>query len=223
MAPSTIHQSVDDKVIPINSGDLGLNYRSYDHVTWWVGNAKQAASYYVTRMGFSHLAYKGLETGSRHIAAHVVTNGGATFVLESPVRGLANLADIALEKDRQLLKEMHTHLQKHGDAVKDVAFEVDDVKAVYDAAVAHGAISIQEPTVVQHAVDGEFVSAILKTFGDTTHTLIQRSGYRGLFMPGFQEVKFIDPIASFLPSISFEAIDHCVGNQSWDEMDAVRK
>lgn len=90
---------------------------------------------------------------------------------------------------------------------KDVAFEVDDVKAVYNAAVARGAISIQAPTIVQHEVDGEFVSAIVKTFGDTTHTLIQRSGYRGLFMPGYQEVTFIDPVANYLPSISIEAID----------------
>lgn len=224
MAPSTIHRSGDGEVTPVNSGNPSLDYRSYDHVTWWVGNAKQAASYYVTRMGFTHLAYKGLETGSRHVAGYVVTNGAAIFLLESPIQGLAGLADSAPEEvDRQLVKEMHTHLEKHGDAVKDVAFEVDDVKAVYNTAVAHGAISIQAPTVVQHEVDGEFVSAILKTFGDTTHTLIQRSGYRGLFMPGYQEVKFRDPMADYLPKISFEAIDHCVGNQGWDEMEAICK
>ncbi len=32
-------------------------YRAFDHVLWYVGNAKQAASYYVTRMGFKHVAY----------------------------------------------------------------------------------------------------------------------------------------------------------------------
>lgn len=32
----------------------------------------QAASYYSIRMGFKEIAYKGLETGSREYAAHVV-------------------------------------------------------------------------------------------------------------------------------------------------------
>ena len=38
-----------------------VEYRGYDHVTWWVGNAKQVAQYYVTRMGFKPVAYKGEE------------------------------------------------------------------------------------------------------------------------------------------------------------------
>lgn len=32
----------------------------------------QAASYYISRMGFQPLAYKGLETGSRKLVSHVV-------------------------------------------------------------------------------------------------------------------------------------------------------
>ena len=32
----------------------------------------QAASFYCTRLGFEPLAYRGLETGSRQFAAHVV-------------------------------------------------------------------------------------------------------------------------------------------------------
>lgn len=53
-----------------------------DHVTFWVGNAKQAASFYTSRFGFEYFAYKGLETGERKIAHHVVKNHeGSIFVL----------------------------------------------------------------------------------------------------------------------------------------------
>jgi hypothetical protein len=31
--------------------------RGYDYIYWYVGNAKQAASYYITRMNFHHVAY----------------------------------------------------------------------------------------------------------------------------------------------------------------------
>lgn len=37
-----------------------------------MGNAKQAASYYTTRMGFEPVAYQGLETGHRQFVRHVV-------------------------------------------------------------------------------------------------------------------------------------------------------
>lgn len=37
-----------------------------------MGNAKQAASYYTTRLGFELYAYQGLETGSRKFAKYVV-------------------------------------------------------------------------------------------------------------------------------------------------------
>lgn len=42
---------------------LVLIYSNLDHVTFWVGNAKQAATFYTSRFGFQYYAYKGLETG----------------------------------------------------------------------------------------------------------------------------------------------------------------
>lgn len=51
-------------------------YYGYDHLTFWVGNAKQAASYYITRFGFEPLGYKGLETGHRQVASHAVRQNG---------------------------------------------------------------------------------------------------------------------------------------------------
>ena len=81
--------------------------------------------------GFSPLAYRGLETGSQYVASHVVSNGRATFVLSSPIRSPREHGGTIPDSDAQLIEEMYSHLTKHGDAVKDVAFEVDDVGAVY--------------------------------------------------------------------------------------------
>ncbi|KAG0637463.1 Glyoxalase/Bleomycin resistance protein/Dihydroxybiphenyl dioxygenase [Tuber brumale] len=194
-------------------------YRGYDHVHWYVGNAKQAASYYISRMGFRPLAYKALETGSRIVASHVVSNGGVTFVLTSPLRspstpGLA-AADVAL------LKEMYEHLSTHGDGVKDVAFEVDDVRKVYERAIENGARGVKAPQVLSDE-DGEVIVATVATYGDTTHTLVQRGGYSGAFMPGFRRAAARqDPLDTILPPVYLDAIDHCVGNQDWGEMDTV--
>ena len=98
------------------------SYRAYDYVHWYVGNAKQAATFYVSRMGFERIAYRGLETGSRAVASHVVRNGAVTFVLSSPLRSLNDLHKFEPEEQR-LLQEMHDHLEKHGDAVKGIKYE----------------------------------------------------------------------------------------------------
>ena len=46
-------------------------FKGFDHVHFWVGNAKQAASHYVSRFGFEPVAFRGLETGSRDITTQV--------------------------------------------------------------------------------------------------------------------------------------------------------
>jgi len=199
------------------------DFHGYDHITWYVGNAKQAASFYTTRLGFYTIAYKGLETGSRYIASHVVANGTIRFVLTSPIKAYTELSEdepISPE-ERRLLKEIYQHLEKHGDAVKDVSFEVDNVEAVYHQAVNQDAISVQPPKIT-YDDDGSVTTAIIRTYGDTTHTLISRDSYHGVFLPGYKAIpnSKLDPLQKLLPPIHLEAIDHCVGNQDWGAMEA---
>lgn len=193
-------------------------YTGYSYIHWYVGNAKQASTYYTSRLGFSLLAYKDLSTGSRAVASYVLQNGRVRFVLSSPLRSADRAEDPA---DAGLLKEMHEHLEKHGDAVKDVAFEVDDVDAVYNAAVANGGVVVQEPKTIEGAKgEGSVRTAIIRTYGETTHTLLSKKTYSGVFMPGYKAANgIVDPLNKVLPSIPLEAVDHCVGNQDWDEMD----
>lgn len=55
----------------------------FDHVEFWVGNAKQAAINYCLRLGFQHFAYKGLETGERKVASHAIKQNDTIFVFKS--------------------------------------------------------------------------------------------------------------------------------------------
>ncbi len=104
---------------------------------------------------------------------------------------------------------------------KDVAFEVDSVAAVFEAAVQNGAQVITSPRTIKDS-QGHVKMATIRTYGDTTHTLVERIRYSGVFLPGYRsEDSKKDPLSSFLPSVGLEAIDHCVGNQDWDEMEDV--
>ncbi|GAD97572.1 4-hydroxyphenylpyruvate dioxygenase [Paecilomyces variotii No. 5] len=217
MAPSAI--SLPSSSGPSESSNLS-SYRGYDHVHWYVGNAKQAASYYVTRMGFERIAYRGLETGCRSVCSHVIRNGDITFILSSPLRSLDQI-DRFSQEEQELLKEIHAHLEKHGDAVKDVAFEVDSVNAVFNAALKNGAKVVSHPKVLEDE-NGQVKVATIQTYGETTHTLVERISYKGSFLPGYRkETGAKDPIASFLPDVGLRVIDHCVGNQDWNEMDKI--
>ncbi|KAK6184141.1 hypothetical protein SNE40_006664 [Patella caerulea] len=177
---------------------------SFDHVTFWVGNAKQAASYYCTRMGFESLAYKGLETGSRKTAAHVVRQNKIIYVFESMLEPFQP-------------EDFGQHLLKHGDAAKDVAFEVVDLDSIFKRAVERGAVVVNEP-YEETDENGTVRMASVKTYGDTTHTFVDRSNYKGVFLPGFKMLQDKDPLLTKLPEVGLQAIDHLVGNQPNDSM-----
>lgn len=212
---SNTHSQIDEYAV-----QAGVpNFQGYDHVTWWVGNAKQAATYYNQLFGFKTIAYRGLETGSRYFTSYVVENGDVRFVFTSPIRSHAYLPkdEPISREDDLLLKEMHAHLERHGDAVKDVAFEVDDVDAVYNRAVSGGAEAVQAPLTLHDKQHGSVKTAVICTYGDTTHTLISRNSYTGTFLPGFSAARTV-PSSVEAPPTNLARIDHCVGNQDWNEM-----
>ncbi|ODV92224.1 hypothetical protein CANCADRAFT_84118 [Tortispora caseinolytica NRRL Y-17796] len=204
--------------VAVEANDELDKYQGYDHVTWYVGNAKQAAMYYVSCFGFSLQAYKGLETGSRNIACHVVSNGVVKFQFVSVLRALHSIEG----PEKELCQEIQDHCSKHGDGVKDVAFEVDDCEAVYKAAIKRGARSVREPYSLKDQF-GSVVLATIETYGETTHTFIERQNYSGPFLPTYSAPRMGQEcqLSSILPKIELMHIDHCVGNQDWDEMEKV--
>uniref|UniRef100_A0A8D2QIJ5 4-hydroxyphenylpyruvate dioxygenase n=1 Tax=Zonotrichia albicollis TaxID=44394 RepID=A0A8D2QIJ5_ZONAL len=120
----------------------------FHSITFWVGNAKQAASYYCNKLGFEELAYRGLETGSREVVSHVIKQDKIVFVFSS-----------ALNPGNE---EMGEHLVKHGDGVKDVAFEVEDCDFIVQKAKERGAVVVKEPWVEQDKF-GKVKFAVIQT------------------------------------------------------------
>ncbi|XP_015670941.1 4-hydroxyphenylpyruvate dioxygenase [Protobothrops mucrosquamatus] len=154
-------------------------------------------------MGFEELAYRGLETGSREVVSHVIKQDKIIFVFSS-----------ALNPGNE---EMGRHLIEHGDGVKDVAFEVEDCDSIVKKARERGARIVREPWTEEDK-HGKVKFAVVQTYGDTTHTLIEKQNYKGLFLPGFEAPLFKDPLLKKLPAAKLKFIDHIVGNQPDQEM-----
>jgi len=185
---------------------MSSHFQTFDHLKFYVGNAFQAATWYVARCGFKHVAYKGLETGNREFVSHVIKQGDIVFEFIS-----------ALNPTGQISKTFEVELGRHGDAVKDVAFKVDDCRAIYNEAVSRGAKSIMEPMELTDD-QGTVVLATIATYGDVNHTFVERRDYKGAFMPTYRAVNDDDPLYRITPSTQLDFIDHVVGNQPDLEM-----
>jgi 4-hydroxyphenylpyruvate dioxygenase len=173
----------------------------FDHVTFAVGNAKQAAHYYQTMFGFDLAGYRGLEQGDRQTASYVLKQNHIFFILNTPYRSESPLNE---------------PLKKHGDCVTDIAFAVDDAVKAWEHTTTHGAKSAFEPRTMEDE-HGKVVVSGIHTYGDVTHTFVQREGYKGVFLPGYAPAK--SRIKSESTGLLF--IDHIVGNQPDSEMENV--
>jgi 4-hydroxyphenylpyruvate dioxygenase len=171
-----------------------------DAVVFVCGNATQSAHFYQHAFGMELVGYTGPETGNRDHKGFVLRAGSARFVLIGAVDPASAYAD---------------HHRKHGDGVVDLALEVPDVDRCVAHARAQGATVLAEP---HDASDehGTVRMAAIAAYGDTRHTLLDRSRYTGVYLPGYvaQTSTMAMPERRL-----FQAVDHCVGNVELGRMD----
>ena len=174
-----------------------------DAVCFVVGNATQSAAFYQLAFGMQLEAYRGPETGHRASKSFVLRSGSARFVLSGGVDPASPLLE---------------HHRKHGDGVVDLALDVPDVDACIAHARSQGAIVLEEPHDVSDE-HGTVRTAAIATYGETRHTLVDRSRYSGPYLPGYVARSSTAVTPSGSPRRLFQAVDHCVGNVELGRMD----
>lgn len=192
-----------DKIFP--EADDFLPIMGTDYVEYYVGNAKQAAHFYKTALGFQSLAYAGLETGLKDRTSYVVVQDKIRLVFTTPMPGTPN-------------SEIFDHITKHGDGIKVIALWVEDATKAWVETTKRGAKSYFEPYAEEDA-DGEVVRSAIHTYGDTVHIFVERKNYKGTFLPKFEKWEsHYNP-----PSCGLKYIDHMVGNVDWGQMNTWAK
>ena len=191
LAPGAVALPADDDRMPVHG---------IDHVELYVGNAAQAAFYFVHAFGFTETAYAGLETGRRDRVSHVLEQGRIRLVLTGTLMGSDDIA---------------AHHALHGDGVHKIALSVPDAAFAYNHAVDHGARGVMTPHWVEDE-HGRVQLSSIATYGDTLHLFVQREGYKGAFLPGYER----RAEASRNPDdLKLMAIDHIVGNVELGHME----
>jgi 4-hydroxyphenylpyruvate dioxygenase len=175
----------------------------WDALVFVVGNATQTSHYFQSAFGMDLVAYSGPETGNRDHVAFVLESGACRFVVKG---------GIAL--DSPLLD----HHRAHGDGVVDIALEVPDVDRCIEHARATGASVVQEPQDITDDF-GTIRVAAIAAYGDTRHSLVDRSRYHGVYLPGYVERTSGLVRREGAPRRIFQALDHVVGNVELGKMD----
>jgi 4-hydroxyphenylpyruvate dioxygenase len=190
-------------LVPYDESTDPFPVTGWDAVVFVVGNATQAAHFYQSAFGMELVAYSGPETGNRDHKSYVLRSGSCRFVISGGVRPDSPLLD---------------HHRAHGDGVLDIALEVPDVDRCIRQARAQGATILEEP----HDVSDEFGvirTAAIAAYGNTRHTLIDRSGYTGVYLPGYVPRSSGYRKRDGAPKRMFQALDHVVGNVELGKMD----
>lgn len=189
---------VAERKIKTSNTDF-LPLEGTDYIEFYVGNAKQAAHYYMSAFGFQAAAYAGPETGVKDRASYVVRQNKLTLVLTTPIRAHNEIAE---------------HIYLHGDGVKHIALKVDDAADAWVQTIDRGAQNYMEPRQLKD-VYGEVTMSGINIYGDTVHLFIERKNYAGPFLPGYRE--WSNP--HFQPrETGLLYVDHCVGNVGWNQM-----
>jgi 4-hydroxyphenylpyruvate dioxygenase len=184
---------------PVPEHDV-MPVHGIDHVELYVGNAAQAAYFFTHAYGFTETAYAGLETGRRDRVSHVLEQGRIRLVLTGTLKGSDDIAD---------------HHARHGDGVHKIALSVPDAAQAYEHAVTHGARGVHTPHWVEDE-HGRVQLSSVETYGDTLHLFVQRDGYKGAFLPGYERRA---EAARNPDDMMLMAIDHIVGNVELGHME----
>jgi 4-hydroxyphenylpyruvate dioxygenase len=175
----------------------------WDALVWIVGNATQTAQLYESVYGMELVAYSGPETGNADHVSYVLRSGGVRFVINGAVNPSSPLIE---------------HHGQHGDGISDISLEVPDVDKCIEHARTKGATILQEPHDYSDE-HGTIRSASIAAYGDTRHTLIDRSRYDGPYLPGYVQRSSGLARRAGSPKRLFQALDHVVGNVELGNMD----
>jgi 4-hydroxyphenylpyruvate dioxygenase len=130
----------------------------WDHIEFYVSNAKQAAFFYSQAFGMEIVAYAGLETGMLDRTSYLLRSGDMRFLMTSALQSTSPIAQ---------------WVARHGDGVRDIALTVNDADAAFRETTERGAEGVLEPTTIedQHG-HGAIKRSTIKTYGEVVHSFI---------------------------------------------------
>ena len=168
LTPDQLRQLIG--LVDYDAADDPFPVTGWDAVVWVVGNATQTARHYQSAFGMTLVAYSGPETGHRHRQGFVLTSGSCRFVILGGVDPAS---------------EFHDHHRTARGRCAGHQPRGPRRRPLHRRTPAGSAPRI---LVEPHDETDEFGTvrtATLAAYGDTRHTLVDRSRYTGPYLPGW--------------------------------------
>ena len=128
-----------------------------NYIEIYVANIIQSKYFYIQGFGFKEIYTKNdKESGAEQSLLQL---GNILLLLTS-----------SRDSDSNISKEISIR----GDAIKDIALEVNDISSVINKAGRFGADILEQPNACLLFESEKVIKAAISTFGKTKHTLIQR-------------------------------------------------
>ncbi len=173
----------------------------WDHIEWWVGNARAVTAWLCSGFGFHVSAYAGPETGLRDQVSYLLEQGNIRFLITA---GLA--ADSAVVR----------YVLEHGDGVRRLAWRVKDPESVVAIAEGRGAAVFAEPSTVE-CEGGSVTTATITAYGNIQLVFVDRSMHNGSWAPYFSHERLPPAPPGATPGLN--SIDHVVVNVEEGRLD----
>ncbi len=145
----------------------------YDYVEYFVGMAKMVTYWHVHALGFEVKGYCGPETGVPHKVSYFLQKNDAKLVISSASGpGSYNIVSF---------------VDLHGNGIKRISVQTQNVVSFFEQAVKNGAIPIQAPYTMEDD-HGKVEQATIKLFDDNEMNFIDYTNYHGDMLPGYVPV-----------------------------------
>ena len=160
------------------------------YIEIYVANIVQSKYFYTNGFGFKEIYNK--SDKDNNIEQSLLKLGSILLLLTSSKESNSNI---------------NKEISIRGDTIKDIGLEVDDVNLIINKAHTFGANISEQPNECLLFESERVIKAVINTFGETKHTLIQQIDSNNNTVSNYKvstDIKCIDHLA-----IAVEDFDYC--------------
>lgn len=190
-------------------------YKKINHMEFWSNNSYHTAYYYINNFGFDLIAYNNSYTCKKSENSYIIKNGDVIMEIKSP--------------NEPNNKKFNDFLSQHGDTLKSVIIEVDNIELLYKKSLEVNSNIFEKPHFIEDE-NGKVHQMSILMFGNILYKFIDKKDYNGTFLPGYNttieknSVEYnMDSLKNFLEKPVFKKIDHIGFPQFENEIDNTLK
>lgn len=212
---SLLHSKKAKGNLKPNKRPVDFVYKKINHMEFWSNNSYHTAYYYINNFGFNLIACNNSYTCKNNENSYILKNGDVIMEIKSP--------------NQPNNKKFNNFLSQHGDTLKSVTIEVDNINSLYKKSLEVNAKIVEKPFITEDDY-GKVEQMSILMFGNILYRFVDKTNYKGIFLPGYNSniekdsVEYnMDTMRNFLEKPSFKKIDHVGFPQYEGEIDLALK